>query len=69
MKQVIEHPTRDACLYLVERGERVGRPAPPAPAYSIAYIARQSLGGFSSNLAHVCSSLVFQRCVLVRMIT
>ena len=31
---IIKRPARDACLYLGERGERVG---PPAPAFSIAY--------------------------------
>ena len=53
---LIKRPARDACLYLWERGERVGPLALPAPAFSIAYIAQQLLGGFSSNLAHVCSS-------------
>ena len=50
--QLIKRPRRDTCLYLGERGERVG---PPAPAFSI---ARQPLGRFSSNLAHVCISPV-----------
>ena len=31
---IFKRPARDACLYLGDRGERVG---PPAPAFSIAY--------------------------------
>ena len=34
---IIKRPRRDACLYLGERGERVGPPVPSAPAFSIAY--------------------------------
>ena len=34
---IIKCPKRDTCLYLGERGERVGLPALPAPAFSIAY--------------------------------
>ena len=37
---IIKHPPGDACLYLGERGERVG---PPAPAFSIAYISATTL--------------------------
>ena len=53
---VIKHPARDACLYLGERGERMGPlalPVLPAPAFLL-LIAQQPLGRFSSNLAHVC---------------
>ena len=32
-----KHPIRDACLDLGEWGEKVGPPAPPASAFSIAY--------------------------------
>ena len=48
---IVKRPTRDTCLYLGEKGERVGPPVLPAPAFS-----QQPLGGFSSNLAYVCSS-------------
>ena len=34
---LVNHPTRDACLYLGVKRERVGLPAPSAPAFYIAY--------------------------------
>ena len=33
----IKRPLRDACLYSGEREQNAGPPAPPAPAFSIAY--------------------------------
>ena len=45
----IKRPARDACLYLGERGWVRRLP------HFLLLIARQSLGGFSSNLAHICS--------------
>ena len=34
LNALIKCPTSDACLYLGERGERVG---PPVPPFSVAY--------------------------------
>ena len=53
MIKVYHYPTRDGCLYLGESGEREWV---HQLQHFVLLIARQPLGGFSSNLEHIYSS-------------
>ena len=53
--QVIKCPTRDTCLYTGENSRRRGLRLCLLSQFQLA-VAQQPLGGFLSNLAHVCRS-------------
>ena len=59
---LIKPPARDACLYTRRNSRGRGCQLP----HFLLAIAQQPLGGFSSNLAHVCSS---HRAICLNMVS